>query len=162
MTFESLNQQVGKHHGKGGWPVDLIYEAKEDADSVEVAVSDAGSANDGVWKRIDTWGFAFVYEVQKVTKITKKQVRLTFSVRSPNAQVDKCQYEALKRRVSYLAVANDDLQITLVKGSVDPLYSWTDLTNPNNSRFLKTRKASYGTNTLSRRCLNDQRRLSLG
>jgi hypothetical protein len=35
-------------------------------------------------------------------------------------------------------------------------------TNPNNSRFLKTRKASYGTNTLSRRCLNDQRRLSLG
>jgi len=34
--------------------------------------------------------------------------------------------------------------------------------NPNNSRFLKTRKASYGTNTLSRRCLNDQRRLALG
>ncbi len=37
-----------------------------------------------------------------------------------------------------------------------------DLVSPNNSRFLKTRKASYGTNTLSRRCLNDQRRLSLG
>ncbi len=34
--------------------------------------------------------------------------------------------------------------------------------SPNNSRLLETRKASYGTNTLSRRCLNDQRRLSLG
>ena len=35
-------------------------------------------------------------------------------------------------------------------------------TSPHNSRFLKTRKASYGTNTLLRRCLNGQRRLSLG
>ena len=42
--------------------------------------------------------------------------------------MERFQYEALKRRVSYLAVANH-LQITLLKGSlVDPLYGWTDLT----------------------------------
>jgi len=41
-------------------------------------------------------------------------------------------------------------------------YRIFDPTNPHNSRFLKTRKASYGTNTLLRRCLNGQRRLSLG
>ncbi|MGD1155441.1 MAG: hypothetical protein ABSA41_06380 [Terriglobia bacterium] len=139
MTIESLNQQVDKHHGKGGWPVDLIYEAKEEADSVEVIVSDAGSANDGVWKRIDPWGFAFVYEVQKITKISKKPVRLKFSVRSPNTQADKCQYEALKRRVSYLAAANDDLQITLVNRSVDPLYSWTDLTKKTDTHKVHSR-----------------------
>jgi hypothetical protein len=100
MTIESLNQQVHNLYGKDGWPADLTFKATEGTSIVEVAICDTGSVKDGVWKRIDPWGFAFFHKVQEVTK---KPLRLTFSLRSPDTLLAECQYEALKRRVSYLA-----------------------------------------------------------
>jgi hypothetical protein len=120
MTIESLNREVDKKRGIAGWPSDLTFKATEGADIVEVTIRDAGSATDGFWKRMDPWGFAFFH---KAKEITKKPLRLTFSVRSPNTTLAECQYEALKRRVSYLAEANH-LQIALLKGDgADKLYS---------------------------------------
>jgi hypothetical protein len=88
--------------------------------------NDAGSAIDGFWKRIDPWGFAFFH---KAKEITKKPLRLTFSLRSPDTPQAESQYEALKRRVSYLAEANR-LQIILLKGNADDkLYSFKELTD---------------------------------
>jgi hypothetical protein len=135
LTIESLNQQVDKRRGKSlGWPAELTYSAIEGPDAVEVAVGFAESFKDSVWKRIDPWGLAFVYEVQK---ITKKPIRLNFSVRN-SIKIDKCQYEALKRRVSYLAVTND-LQVTLLKeGSVDPLYSIADLAHRPDTEVIRS------------------------
>lgn len=125
MTFESLNREVDKKRGTSGWPSDLTFKATEGADIVEVAVSDAGSATDGFWKRIDPWGFAFFH---KAKEVTTKPLRLTFSLRSPDTPQAECQYEALKRRVSYLAEANR-LQIALLKGDTeDKLYSIKELT----------------------------------
>jgi hypothetical protein len=109
-----------------GWPSDLTFNATEGADIVEVNVRDAGSAIDGFWKRIDPWGFAFFH---KAKEITKKPLRLTFSLRSPDTPQAESQYEALKRRVSYLAEANR-LQIILLKGNADDkLYSFKELTD---------------------------------
>jgi DNA-directed RNA polymerase len=68
--------------------------------------------------------------------------------------------EKLRRMAQELAKANRGLKWKTPAGFV--VVHEEREPNPNNSRFLKTRKASYGTNTLSRRCLNDQRRLSLG
>ena len=131
MTIESLNQQVHNRKGKDGWPADLTFKASEGDNIVEVTIRDAGSAKDGVWKRIDPWGFAFFHKVEEITKnaLTKKPLRLTFSLRSPETPLAKCQYEALKRRVSYLAEANH-LQIALLKGDADDkLYSIEELSN---------------------------------
>src|SRR5271157_4819524 len=131
MSIESLNQQVHNHKGKDGWPADLTFKATEGDNVVEVTVGDARSAKDGFWKRIDPWGFAFFHKVEEITKnaITKKPVRLTFSLRSPGTPLAEWQYEALKRRVSYLAEANR-LQIVLLKGNADDkLYSFKELTD---------------------------------
>ncbi len=127
MTVEALNQEVNAQRGKpGGWPSDLSYMATEGPDSVEVGVGLAHSAKDSVWKKIDSWGLAFFHETKQNTD---KPVRLKFSLRCPTLPTTPFQYEALKRRLSYLAEANH-LQITLLKeSSVDPLYSWTELTN---------------------------------
>jgi len=131
MTIESLNQQVHIHKGKDGWPSDLTFKASEGDNIVEVTVGDARSAKDGVWKRIGPWVFAFFDKAKEITKnaLIEKPARLTFSLRSPDTPLAKCQYEALKRRVSYLAEANH-LQITLLKGDADDeLYTFEKLTN---------------------------------
>ncbi len=125
MTFESLNQQVHNNKGKDGWPADLTFKATEGDNVVEVTVGDARSAKDGFWKRIDPWGLAFFH---KAKDLTKKPLRLTFLLRSPETPQAKCQYEALKRRVSYLADANN-LQIALLNGDYeDRLYTNNQLT----------------------------------
>lgn len=127
MSIASLNQEADKQRGKpGGWPSDLTYFATEVDDFVEVAVTDAGTAKNGVWKKIDPWGLAFL---DKVKNVTNKPLRLKFAIQLPSTRYDSFQYEALKRRVSYLASANN-LQITLLKdNSVDTLYSFEELTN---------------------------------
>jgi hypothetical protein len=124
MTIESLNQHVDSRRGKAfGWPAELTYQATEGPEVIDVTVSFSESVNDSVWRRIDPWGFAFVGEVEK---ITKKPIRLSFSVQT-SIQIDKCQYEALKRRVSYLAATNG-MQVSLLKqGFVDRLYSMPEL-----------------------------------
>jgi hypothetical protein len=125
MTIESLNQRVQAERGKaGGWPSELTYSAAETADCVEVCV-DAVSTKDGVWKKVDPWGLAFLHEVKKATT-AGKPLRLKFSVGSPSPPRGPSRYEALKRRVSYLAAANaaDQLQISLFKeGGIDALYT---------------------------------------
>jgi hypothetical protein len=135
MTIESLNLDVDKRRGKAfGWPAELTYLATEGADVVDVTIRFAESVNDSVWKRTDPWGLAFVYEVQKRTK---KPVRPKFSVRD-SGQVDKCQYEALKRRVSYLAESNN-LQLTLLKdGAVDRLYSVAELAHRPDTEVIRS------------------------
>jgi hypothetical protein len=124
MTLESLNRHVEKQRGKsGGWPSDLIYRATDDG---EVIVSVAASNQDGALKKIDPWGFAFLDEVRHI--LTDKTPRLTIEVGSPNTKTAGYQYEALKRRVSYLGASNG-LQITMLKGgSLDRLYTLEELT----------------------------------
>lgn len=127
MTIDALNQQVDKQRGKsGGWPSELTYLATDKHNVVEVTVSDAGTAKDGVWKKIDPWAVAYV---DKVKECTEKPIQLTFSLRSRSTQTAPYQYEALKRRVSYLATANG-LQVTMLKDNcVDTLYSMKELTH---------------------------------
>jgi hypothetical protein len=78
----------------------------------------------------------------------------------------------LMQRIDNLLPASDGLKwfnllymmVTQKVDSAPTQGSWEDPAwlSPHNSCFLETRKASYGTNTLLRRCLNGQRRLSLG
>jgi hypothetical protein len=136
MTIDSLIQQVGKQRGKsGGWPSELTYLATETDNVVEVTVSDAGTAKDGVWKKIDPWGLAFF---DRVKECTQKPIQLIFSLRLPSTPTANYQYEALKRRVSYLATANP-LRITLLKDNcIDTLYSIEELTHRPDCEIVRT------------------------
>lgn len=127
MNIDSINHEVDKQRGKsGGWPSDLRYLATELNDVVEVTVSDTGTVKNGIWKKIDPWGFAFL---DKVRECTSKPLHLKFALRSPGTPTSTFQYEALKRRISYLATANN-LQISLLKdNAVDALYSFDELTH---------------------------------
>jgi len=76
-------------------------------------------------KKIDPWGFAFLSKAQDI--IGKKSVEMKFCIPIPDLSKKALQYEALKRRLSYLAVAND-LTIILEQGaSPDPLYTEEEL-----------------------------------
>jgi hypothetical protein len=127
MTIDALNQQVDKlRRIPGGWPSELTYLATEKDNVVEVAINDAGTAREGVWKTIDPWGCAFL---DKVKECTVKPIELTFSLRCPSTPIASGKYEALRRRVSYLAIAND-LQVRLLKDNcVDALYTLKELTH---------------------------------
>jgi hypothetical protein len=128
MTIKELNDQVNAKLGiPGGWPSDMTYQAIDKANAVEVIISTTNTASEGVLKKIDPWGFAFLSEVQNITG--KKSVEMKFSLSIPISHDSKAarQYEALKRRLSYLASANN-LTITLEKnGSPSPLYTYEEL-----------------------------------
>ena len=139
MTIESLNQEVDQERGKaGGWPEDLIYSVREEAEYLSATVAVADSADYSVWKKIDPWGLSFFEKVK--AENTQKAIRLRFSVPNPKRQRDKCQYEALKRRLSYLAEANDlRRQISLMRVDLeDKLYSWADLTDRPDNEVIHT------------------------
>jgi len=85
MTMESSARGIAKHHGRGGWPVDLTYDHREQSGCVEFTISDRGSAKDGVWKRIDPWGLAFFDKIQ--SEYSTQVFHLRFSVQNPKSSV---------------------------------------------------------------------------
>jgi hypothetical protein len=119
MTIEELNKWVDdKRSVSIGWPRDIIYKAIDEANAVKVIISTTNTASKGVLKRIDPWGFAFLNEVKNITG--NKLIEMKFCI---HLSKEALQYEALKRRLSYLAIAND-LTITLEKNSSpDSLYN---------------------------------------
>ncbi len=125
MTIEALNQRVGGERGKGGgWPKNLTYEATDGPAVVTVKISNPGTTKEDVFKRIDPWGLAFFDEVKQCTG---KPMQLIFDIKVPSTPKAQLQYEALKRRVSYLASANN-LHVTLLRNKLaDALYSMDDL-----------------------------------
>jgi ribonuclease J len=138
MTFVQLNQQVKAQRGKsGGWPADFMYEAIEEADVVRINITDNGTKQ-GMWKRIDPWGFAFL---NKVIELTDKPIKLKFTVRTPTTKADTLQYEAMKRRLSYLSIANN-LNILLESNDlIDKLYTMDQLLNRPENEIVR---AEYG------------------
>lgn len=140
MTMESLNQQVRAQQGKpGGWPAEFALSAAETVDSVEINV-DASQTGDAAWKRVDPWGFAFLHEVRETS--AAKPLRLNFFVGLPRPPKGPARYEALKRRLSYLAMANasNHLQVTLVReGSVDALYTKEELAQRPPTEVIRSR-----------------------
>jgi len=125
MTIEELNKQVDEERGiPGGWPRDMTYKAIYGEDAVKVIIT-TNTASDGVLKKIDPWGFAFLSEVLNITG--KKSVEIKFCISIPELTKEVLQYEALKRRLSYLAVTNDLTLILEKCGSPDPLYTEEEL-----------------------------------
>jgi len=127
MTIEKLNSQVEEMRGKpGGWPADMKYLAKEEANNVIVSITDTGKATNNIWKIIDPWGIAFF---DNVRNHTVKPLELVFSLRNPASKSASYKYEALKRRVSYLAAINP-FKISLeLDGLTEQLYSLEELKN---------------------------------
>lgn len=153
MSIASLNQETDQLRGKsGGWPSVLTYLATEYADIVEITVTCLDTAKNGVWKKIDPWGIAFLDQVKQVTS---KPLRLKIALQQPSSRYAIHQYEALKRRLSYLAIANN-LEITLQKdNSVDTLYSFKELTNRPNCEKIRRDINDRGDNDTAGRLEKD-------
>ncbi len=127
MTLEKLNEDIKNNIGKpGGWASGINYEASSQEDFVLIEITDLEKISDDIWKRIDPWGFAFLNEVQKITQLP---LHMVFSVREPKSHKDRIQYEALKRRLSYLNLANDLIVELKRSHQTDSLYSLEDLSN---------------------------------
>lgn len=126
MTIEELNRQVDEKRGvAGGWPKDITYKAIDETNITKIVISTTENADKKVLKKIDPWGFAFLGEVRNI--VCNKSLEMKFSL--CNSSVEAFAYESLKRRLSYLAFAND-LTITLEKNGIsDPLHTMTELTN---------------------------------
>ncbi len=123
--LDKLNEDVKNNIGKpGGWASGINYEVSSQEDYVLIEITDW--EKDAIWKRIDPWGFAFLNEVQK---LTQKPFHMVFYVRAPKSHKDRIQYEALKRRLSYLNIANDLIVELKRSHQTDSLYSFEDLSN---------------------------------
>lgn len=124
MTIHMINDKFKSQRGKsGGYPEDMHYVISEKhSENFELCIEDVEKDNK-VWKRADSWGFAAFYEA---SKDLGKTICLKFAMRNPSAK-EKLQYEAFKRRLSYLTI-NNNLPITLtVGGKEDVLYSEQEL-----------------------------------
>lgn len=122
--IDSINEKFEKLRGKSrGYPGILRYILKKITDNhFELCIEDA-KEDDNVWKLADPWGFAAFDEVKKKLK---PHISLRFAMRKP-ADKDRPSYEALKRCLSYLALANN-ISITLTAGEKEErLYTLTEL-----------------------------------
>lgn len=132
MPIKSLDKKFSKR--QKDWPSDLSYSVHDIGTAVEITVSDKGKASDAVYKKIDPWGLAFLDEVKK---ITDKPLHIKFLLSSHKQPIANCQYEALKRRLSYLSVSNSFIISLFKDGLADTLYSKRDLTNRPSSEITR-------------------------
>jgi len=126
MLLDSLNERLEKKRGKsGGYPEDMHYKiTKKTDETFELCIEDSKKGDD-LWKKVDPWSFAVFDEVHK--KLAPLGLGLHFAMSVPSSK-NGPKYEALKRRLSYLAEVNKGIPIALSKGGQkDCLYTMPDL-----------------------------------
>lgn len=121
MSVEFLNdfrQRLANGRGKsGGYPADFSYAVRRDADGRVVLVLDAGQGKrEGkFWRRPDVWGLAILDELMGEFPCGESEPAPAFGlelhVDRPEGVNERAKYEALRRRVAYLAEVNPGLDI---------------------------------------------------
>jgi hypothetical protein len=123
-SLVELNSRVAAAtKGARGWPARLTFTANytPSDDSVTIRIT---AMNGTPWKQIDPWSMAFLAQVRS---LTDKPVSLSFAVPDAALHKQQLQFEAFKRRLSYLNEVND-LKATLDQaGTSVPLYSLSEL-----------------------------------
>jgi len=121
MTLESLNAYLENERSKksGGYPSGMHYKVTEKTVGVfELCVENA-SKNGDVWQVADAWGFAVFDEIREKLN---GSLGLRFAMPVPSDK-NMPKYEALKRRLSYLAEFNKKIPVALSIGCrEEPLY----------------------------------------
>jgi hypothetical protein len=136
MSINSLNEDIKKQRGRpSGYPKAMSYSVMEDTYGITVSIELIEETVTSV-RSVDPWGFAvFSYTTEK---LQTKPNRLQFILPSPKAD-KKPQYEALKRRLSYLALANEKITISFIVGSQqDKLYTRKELFNRPENENVRT------------------------
>jgi len=121
MPLNKINMRLEKKRGYAtGYPKDLRYIVTEKSDGTfELRVEGVGKGT-GMWKKADPWGFAVFDEIRDEVRqeLNSPLVGLRFVMPVPTNK-NRPQYEALKRRLWYLADANKNISIALSIGGQD-------------------------------------------
>jgi len=131
MTLHNLCQEWNKNCGKSRWcPAELEFMFKNE-EFLEITLTRTPTSKS--WRRLDTWGIAFLAEARRLDVQLPSTVR--FRVGFPVGKSLKPKFEALKRRISYLALVQESamaIELFLDDESI-PLYSAKELvTRPEN------------------------------
>lgn len=122
--LDSINADFEKRRDKyGRYPADMSYSVTETENGFELCIEDAGKGGN-VWKLADPWGFA---AFDAVHKSLNAPLSLRFAMRMPSGK-EMPKYEALKRRLSYLAEINNISIILSAGGQEECLYTVEELT----------------------------------
>jgi len=133
MSLDSINEKLEQQRGKvHGYPSALSYTVGKVGEDYELRVKDSeGATTNDVWKLADPWGFAAFDDVRNELQDLLKTpfaLNLRFVMRSPSNK-KKPKYEALKRRLSYLAHANKGKLSVILETDCKPdsLYTMSEL-----------------------------------
>ena len=124
MSIVAINEKFEKQRGKsGGFPADMHYVVKEMTNGkIELYVEDIGeSAN--IWKLADPWGFAAFDEARHTLRNLSG---ICFSMRLPSEK-ERPKFEALKRRLSYMAAINNLSVALMADDKEERLYTREEL-----------------------------------
>ena len=125
MHLDQINADFERQRGKsGGYPSSMSYRVTEKAGgSFELCVEHAGQKDD-IWNMVDPWGFAAFADIH--AKLGGP-LGLRFAMPELSGK-NTPKYEALKRRLSYLAEVNKEIPVALSTGSREErLYTMSEL-----------------------------------
>lgn len=121
--YEYLNKVNSSKRKAGGWPGCFDYSFENDICKISLNRSIKGNL-----RKIDPWGLAFLLELEKQTN--KKAKEIIFSAEMTNNVDSQAHFEALKRRLSFLAVNNENINFKLFNNSKEVnLYDINSLFN---------------------------------
>ncbi len=106
MTLEDLLENVRSHRGTpNGWPACLTYNVT--GNQAMITMINGFEKKD--FRRFDSWGMAFVDEAER--KVQRRVTTVSFIL--PKENIDDCKpdFEAFRRRVSFLNINNTDKPI---------------------------------------------------
>lgn len=137
QTIQQYLQNVESSQGKSnGFPLFFKYDYDETNASCIIempSVEDKDSKK--VFRRLEPWAFAFVNGLKENTNISPKKIK--FYVEQEVKQENK-NFEAFKRRVSFLSFNNKDITIAVFLNSQpENLYTEQELFNPPKDELIR-------------------------
>jgi hypothetical protein len=114
VALQGIVNQINSTRGKsGGWPDYFDYDVQNDQAIIQLINIKKGFEKKQ-FRGIDTWGLAFLNTLNDQSGSNINKLKLTIKAQNQLSSSYDLNFEALKRRISYLSINNPSLSLELV------------------------------------------------
>ena len=138
ITLKEFEVEVKNAKGKSnGYPRDIEFSFEDEGKTLRAQL--VGKFDKQDFRRFDPWTLAVLAEVQERCKVKITNVTFFISQKEPTDKRFMLNFEALKRRISFLNINNEDLQLELFlnEKKID-LYDKKSLFNRSNNEIIRS------------------------
>lgn len=134
---QTLLNEVDQKRGKsGGWPQEFTYDYKSETKQAFVEWS-LNNKDKKTFRQFDSWGLAFLALLQE-NNCEVKIITYDMKFCSDEDTIHQCNFESLRRRISYLNVNNTSIDFTLKNnGKTIDLFDLDSLYNRSQNEIVR-------------------------